>query len=261
MKNVYNKFKRIIGEYDATNEYIELILRDFGDRIATHENYNKFLLELSQKHNIKINEYKIQNVHSRIVKNYLVSVHLCFETFLKDINELGNKYTEDWRTKDKEDSWLKHICNNVLNRESQKKINDMILLCEYYRGIRNTTVHDLHMRRCDVTYSMLNPVKDSLKCRFPKLEAPKDIDTLGFDDFILFTRCAKEIGEVIFNNFSYDIEKIVELFDYKKFNSIKNSDKRLKSAVSEQIKMEYNLEGNQLEECVKNIINAYHKAC
>lgn len=53
--------------YDATNEYIELIRREFKQQVQSKENPNTYFTELSVKHKIKLNEYRIEDADNIII--------------------------------------------------------------------------------------------------------------------------------------------------------------------------------------------------
>lgn len=48
-KNSYNKFKEILGDYDATNECIELIIREALCQYTSDD-----LEKMSEQHSIKV---------------------------------------------------------------------------------------------------------------------------------------------------------------------------------------------------------------
>ena len=83
-KNILNNFKNVLGQYCAINQFIELSKRyfvsDHQKDIATRENF----IALATHNSITLTDYNPQNMVDAISRSYIVNVHLCFETFLKD---------------------------------------------------------------------------------------------------------------------------------------------------------------------------------
>lgn len=91
--------------------------------------------------------------------------------------------------------------------EDKKKIYD---LCEYYRLIRNSAVHDL----CAVDdhtkeYKGLKKYNFKVDAKFTRLSAPNEYNNISFDDFIIFARSCVEFATYLFDHISYDYEKII----------------------------------------------------
>ena len=97
-------------------------------------------------------------------------------------------------------------------------------LCEYYRLIRNSAVHDL----CEVDdhikeYKKLQKYDFKVEAKFSKLSAPNEYDNISFDDFVMFARSCVELATYLFNHISFDYEKIVmdatnpQKADWKKY--------------------------------------------
>ena len=84
-------------------------------------------------------------------------------------------------------------------------IKNDIIICEYYRLIRNCIVH-----KGELSSEMKNKralIKSSYN---PRLNAPNDLNTLIFDDQVLFSRAAYNVAKFIFNNSQYDIRQIID---------------------------------------------------
>lgn len=79
-ENILNNFKNVLGQYCAINQFIELFKRcfvsDHQKDIATRENFIALTTHIT--------DYNPQNMVDAISRSYIVNVHLCFETFLKD---------------------------------------------------------------------------------------------------------------------------------------------------------------------------------
>lgn len=245
----------MLGEYDAVNEFIELIIRDFKKIYKTQSQEIDFLKEKSKEHNIIITSYNADLMYSKITQNYIVSVQQCFETFLKQIYEEGkNLGKQGWSFKEKEDTWLTCVTKNVLSKEQCDELDGLIEICDYYNKVRNFAVHDLS-REDEIAkaYRDLQNIIPMIKSRYNTLNAPNKIEHINFDDFILFSRVSKDVAKSIFKHFEYDINKIIINNDFTKYRSFKNNPERLKSAIKGYLQTKYTLDQNSLDDCVEEI--------
>lgn len=175
---MYNSFKKLLGEYDAVSEFIELMVRDFKYRYEDYIMDSKFLENKSKEHNIFITSYDYNIFSNKITTNYIVSVNQCFESFLKDVNINGKKigkYT--WNSRREGESWLNCIVNNVLTLEERESTQPIIELCEYYRLVRNHSVHSISKKdECEKNFKLLQKNIEFIKNRYSKLNAPNEIN-------------------------------------------------------------------------------------
>lgn len=94
-KNAINKFKQILGEYCAINQFVELSKRVFAyDHESDLSNIESFI-SLSEKHKLAIATYDLSQMTLKISLSYIVNVHQCFETFLKEVYNLNRAYGLD----------------------------------------------------------------------------------------------------------------------------------------------------------------------
>ncbi|MFV0577488.1 MAG: hypothetical protein ACK5NU_02355 [Fusobacterium ulcerans] len=244
--NPYNDLKKVLGKCDARNEYIELILREFEE-----EKDKKNLKELSEKHEIKLDTFDFDELKKKNINNYILTVHLCFEEYLNKINNLGKEIGKNWKNKKNEGSLLEHIKENV---DFNEKMIDLFEICEYYRMVRNVYLHNGKSKEIS-----LEKYREIRKKNFPEIkeEVPNDILNLSFYDFIFFTVAVKKLGKLIYFNLKYDLEKIKKNLDvtYKKFNKLKNNEKRLESSIEMELKTCYNISNEERKECVEYIKN------
>ena len=80
-----NNFKNILGRYCAINQFVELSKRCF---LVEHEKeiqQRECFVELATKHSVTLTNYDAETMVAEIYRSYIVNVHLCFETFLKDV--------------------------------------------------------------------------------------------------------------------------------------------------------------------------------
>lgn len=210
-KNILNKFKENLGQYCAINQFVELAKRCF---VSDHENEIKdkgSLTALATQNSITLTSYNADMMINLISKSYIINTHLCFETFLKEICTLVHKYgLNEFSEKSKDESWLQCAVRNIVVDKLPPDMQSIYELCEYYRLIRNSSVHDL----CNVNehldkYNSLKKYNFKTDAKFNKLVAPNMYDYISFDDFVMFSRSCIELATYLFDNISYDYKKII----------------------------------------------------
>ena len=81
-ENILSAFKNELGYVDATNQYVELLVRmtekDYGAVLKNN------LQGLAQSVNLNVSTLT-EDYMCRISKSYIVNVNSCFENFLKSI--------------------------------------------------------------------------------------------------------------------------------------------------------------------------------
>lgn len=212
-ENILSAFKNELGYVNATNQYVELSVRiterDYGTEMKNN------LCGLARDVNLNVSTLT-EDYMCRISKSYIVNIHSCFEKFLKSFkllpgsptNITANKKTED-------DDWLDWTLKIVFSSIDNDIKND-IVICEYYRLIRNCIVHNGEPSAALKNKFALIKTTDN-----PRLNAPNGLDSLCFDDQVLFSRAACRVAKYIFNNSQYDINTIIENYKESLIDLIK----------------------------------------
>lgn len=240
-KNILNNFKDILGQYCAINQFVELSKRCFISEHTAQLSTREAFIELATQNHITLTSYNPDKMVNTISKSYIVNIHLCFETFLKnacrEVKEFGIK---EYSEKRQDDSWLKCARLNILGNIIPKEKQALFDLCEYYRLIRNTAVHDL----CDVQsrkteYEKLKKYDFKTDAKFAKLIAPNEYENITFDDFVMFSRSCVELATYLFNEIDYDYSKIVRTIPhtFRRYN-----DDRLNRAIFSYIHTWYKVD-------------------
>ena len=194
---------------------------------------------MAESHNISLTSYEPIGMIHKISLSYIVHIHLCFETFVKDVCRHARLFGNvEVKEKVKEESWLLYAERLLLN-QLPKEIQPLFDLCEYYRLIRNTAVHDL----CDVEtrtkeYRQLKKYDFPQDTKFEKLKAPNEYENISFDDFVMFARSCNELANFIYANLRYDYKKLVNSIEHeqiKKLTKYKNNRVRGEKALSRYI--------------------------
>lgn len=201
-ENILSAFKNELGYVDATNQYVELSVRmtekDYGSVLKSD------LRELAQSVNLNVS-CLAEDYMCRISKSYIVNVNSCFENFLKSFRHLPGSPTNITKIeKTSENDWLEWTLNIAFSSIENDLKND-IVICEYYRLIRNCIVHNgAAPAALKNKYALIKTTDNS------RLNAPNGLDSLTFDDQVLFSRAAYNVAKYIFNNSQYDINAIIE---------------------------------------------------
>lgn len=250
-KNALNNFKDVLGKYCAINQFVELSKRCFV--VEHHHEIQKkeTFVELATEYAVTLTNYDADVMASEICRSYIVNVHLCFETFLKDVCWQMKKYGKNkYKPRIQEESYLSCAVRNICGNNLADDIKPLYDLCEYYRLIRNTSVHDL----CDVDshekeYDKLKTYNFKTEAKFSRLLAPNKYEEISFDDFVMFSRCCVELATYIFGKMSYDYVKIVLDIPNKQMSKLrKYSKKRQEQALYSYIKTLYNVDENLIEQ-------------
>lgn len=200
-ENIWSAFKNELGYVNATNQYVELSVRlaenDHGPDLKSN------LQRVAQSVNLSVSALT-EDYMTRISKSYIVSIYSCFEEFLISFKHLpGSPTNITSKDKKKEDDWLNWTLNIAFSSIENAIKND-VTICEYYRLIRNHIVH-----KQDISSELKNKYALIRTDNNPRLNAPNDLNSLTFDDQVLFSRAACNVARYIFSNSQYDIDAII----------------------------------------------------
>lgn len=200
-ENLLSVFKKELGYVNATNQYVELSIRITEKEHCT--DLKNDLRGLAQSVNLNVSTLT-EDYMCRISKSYIVNIHSCFENFLKSFKLLPGSPTNTTHIiKNKDDEWLDWTLNIAFSGIENDIRNDVVI-CEYYRLIRNCIVHNGESSTALKNKFALIKTTDN-----PSLNAPHSLDSLTFDDQVLFSRAAYNVAKFIFNNSQYDINAII----------------------------------------------------
>ena len=234
-KNVLNRFKDILGQYCAICQFMELSKRCFvNDHAQDIVSREKFIC-LATKNEVTLTNYDAEAMIYAISRNYIVNVHLCLETFLKEVEEQLKIYGRNtYQVRLTGESYLSCITRNLVPEKLPKNIQEIYDLCEYYRLVRNLSVHDLCNvgKRAEVyknyvrAYNQIQKYNYKKDAKFDKLSAPNEYANISFDDFVMFARSCVELATYLFQNIAYDYEKIILKIPHKQIVKWKRYDRQ-----------------------------------
>lgn len=247
-KLFYNEFKKTLGVSDAINEYIEVLLRQFERSSYDEASFQ----ELASEFGIRVNDVSPKDAIGKIREYYIVTVFQTFEFFLKQLDGFLREYGIYKENKDSSTPMLKHIHKSLLGmKQTSDTAYLYYLICDYYRLVRNLCAHTDNVKKVQDAYQKLLDRKEEISTLFQKLDAPNKYGNINFDDFILYSRAAKKLAEMYKDNIKYDIDKIVNNYDMKRFCVFRNNSERLRKSVENEIKVKFCMS----TETVKNVVD------
>lgn len=179
--------KRQLGELDAICECLELAARDFEAHALAAQNVDAFVTQRSNQHGISVATVDLKDFRRHAACLYIVSVQQGLEGFLRELKR-EHPDGDKWALSN-EDDRLTETAQNVALQPTLS-----FDVCQYYRLVRNAFVHPAARDK------PRDRVRQALRARMEAVEslrhlaAPNEFDAVSFDDFVLFTRCAKDIA-------------------------------------------------------------------
>lgn len=225
-KNTLNNFKQIIGEYCAINQFIELSKRSFLSDHASLLADRSAFIKFADEHSIALTCYDSKQMVHSISLSYIVNTHLCFETFIKELYQQIKIYGKTpLQEKQQDESWLKCVCRNAYGTHIPEHTIAIFALCEYYRLVRNSAVHDLcNIETHSSVYKGLLKFDFNTSAKYAKLSAPNPYENICFDDFVMFSRSCIELASALYDVLELDCKKIISslpdsiILKWKKYN-------------------------------------------
>lgn len=203
-ENIWSVFKKELGYINATNQYLEMSVRMIEKEHGTA--LKKDLQKLAKSVNLNVSALA-EDYMCRISKSYIVNINSCFENFLKSFRHLPGSPTNITNIrKERQDDWLEWTLSIAFS-DIENDIKNDIAICEYYRLIRNSIVHDGEFSAKLKNKRALIKTTDN-----QRLSAPNGLESLSFDDQVLFSRAAYNVVKYIFTNSQYDINTIAEAY-------------------------------------------------
>lgn len=256
----YKCFQNLLetfGAVDAIVECIELSVRELLRQAEKHDDFDAYISKKASINNINVNTVCAKSLKSRACQLHILNVHQQFELYLDNFKK-ENPQISALPDNNKE-STLKRTLKAVGNDSgliSQLEIDIM----EYYKNIRNVFMHpEINKNKHDSSaYTIKNKLKSDKNLK--KYSAPNPYVSLEFDDFILFTKVAKDIAEKLCILGVPSIENIAAMVQlsihFKKLRKFKNNQKRLENSLATLCRCEYSISRTDAEEIVPKLAEA-----
>lgn len=253
----YRILKKRLGEFDAVVECNEIAIKEFVERAKVAPNgINRYIQELSIKHNVNVDYVDFDKFSSRIRQYYIASVSQQFEQFLFDFKKEFQLYFGDeltWKVRIDNETVLENSLKNVFNGKMLKPStisNDLTLCYEYYRLIRNFMAHtDRDKKRIEQIHSKIHKNKNVFINELELQSLPNKIYEIDFSDFILFTNIVKHLAFNLSVSAKPNNERITEiLFNvvdnesgtfFQGIKKLKNDDVRYSKAIKNHLRTNF----------------------
>ena len=261
--NILNELKKEIGIFNVTNEFIEVMHRDFcahkKDILSDYQKLSAFAGEYGI-HLTRVTEESVTG----IAEMYLLSIHASFSAFLNRFIVLDGSPMRACKPRREGETLLDWIIKELDSHGSSSKIQCCCRVCEYYRLIRNGVAHPDKKRSKDE--EKLQKLKeyfleDDFAQSFVKhLDAPNPRNQLGFDDQVLFSKAVLSLAKHIYYDSQYNLHEHIlrnhkELV--KRMGVLKAAEKREKYLLG-YFRHIYPLNQERIEE-IKQIVSDYNK--
>lgn len=213
--NIYNIFKNEIGIATVTNEWIELMYREFcaehGELLSDSDKLKAF----SRHHKINLTQIKSENA-VKISGLYIINVHSMFSVFLASFIKLPGAPTKAIKERANGEDVLTWILKGVYPQGYDEDIECSYMICNYFRLIRNSLLHGNSRKLSPAEKMSLEKAneffsKNSYFKGFRKaLSAPNPVDQLVFDDQVLFSKAANNLAKRIYFDSTYDLRAHIQ---------------------------------------------------
>lgn len=212
----YRNFVHQLGEADAIVECIELASRDLKSRATTKPSV---VDDLSEQHGVRVNQINWDTFLNDIARMHLVSVYQQLEYFYKSLPK-QHPSGGSWRKLGDKEPRIDFLMSCMGVDESSLG-EHRVRIVEYYRLTRNQYVHSLAEKETQTNYrNSLLSSRNSWSTEYP-LAAPNALGELTFDDFILFTRAAKDLAYEFCKSIDPNTENVVK--GLQRLDQIENS--------------------------------------
>jgi hypothetical protein len=220
-----------LGKLDAYVELNELAIRAFEKSAYNAPDIKKFIMGLSEEHNIKVQFESFPNLSAWATQHYIVAVHEATHFFLFEykrefVGVLKLSFEKDWPNVDGN-----KLTDTLAQVEKLTKRGGVcsavgkvqIAIFNYYHFLRNRLAH-LHTKNyqgLNEEYQLIRTHKDEISRLYNVDNAPNHLDNINFQDFFIFTRAVKEIASKLCDLGMPTPQQIVNYIGNDKFKGLK----------------------------------------
>lgn len=198
----YNNLLLELGRNDYVIEISEIAVKDFLKQINSSYKPEEYIKEKCREYGIMLSYDKSNSYYNQITLGHIASVYHIAETFLYEMQEEYNSFTnESWRfqpnkTKLEQTITFFKAKNRFNNTDSIATY--LLDTFEYYHQVRVYFSHKKTVSVREVS-NKWNKAKNhfetdtSLLTKYRIKNKPKDLQFLDFEDYFLFTQITKEL--------------------------------------------------------------------
>jgi len=248
----YRELKHQLGELDALCECIELATRDLVNRASAAPDRHAYVADLAKHLGIHVNRVDVPSLRPHVARLYILTVHQCLEDFLIGLRDEHPKGKE-WDIDDNADRLTKIA--RTIGFEHTLAFD----VCQYYRDIRNATVHRSARNRIGGDGPALEALRDRVaeNPALWNLHAPNRYEAVSFDDFVLFTRSTKTLAEDLCKAARPSDEELAEIVEAKTVNlesRFRKAPERLANARSGFLQTTYSISRQEADRILAGLL-------
>lgn len=230
----FRNLKKGLGEFDAVVECNEIAIREFLENLESSKDQKQFIIDISQKHKVKVDTIRTDLFSSRIRLFYILSVMQQAEQFFDELRKEYKTYNTSWAEKEDGETDFDNLLRNFFSSKG-RGINEIGKEVyhgfEYYRLIRNRFAHseEKDLKKLEHQCLKIREYVNFYNLTFHSFDSPNNYDKIDFNDFLLFTNIIKHIGYTLCEKCKPDnaqlAEKICTLeikLENKTINPLKN---------------------------------------
>jgi hypothetical protein len=262
----YREFKRELGKTNAAVECAELAVRRFLHEAEIAKDGSAFVKAASKEYGVRVDTLDAPLLKRLLTQLHLTTVHQEFESFLQSMmREHRGKAVE----LEKGDSLLKGTLKDAFGayEAGVKKLGRFeVEIAEYYRLVRNSFAHDGSTVAAKADIPRLRKLLEEQDDKsYARLSAPHAVDSVDFDDFILFSRVSKRLASNFCLEWRPTDKRIAEMLkeqsessesgiDFSRLGRIKQNEGQLRRTVSNGLRTMYSIEHDEAEPIVDILV-------
>lgn len=245
MLEFYNEFKKHMGMFDASIEYLEFCTRYISSS-------DDKLDEKISSTGIKLNQDEIKKIKKMPYQMYILSTYGVFEEFIANyrsclVNKL-NIQIKDYDNMSKLDIILKNLGEiDDFKQDIDDIYKSIEYSClEYYRYCRNRGAHqgtDFEKK----IKSAFDEMQKNKKWKDLSEKYPINYIELNFNDFTLMSKCILDLVNRLMKLVQKKNLDLLKQIDLKSLNRFQNNPDRYKTAIIQKIITELNLDRSDAE--------------
>jgi hypothetical protein len=195
------QLRKRLGEVGALVELNELAVRAFSAAASASGNVMSFVQQACDAHDIRVRAVTLDGLSVHAAQSYVLMVHQELEVFVRDLQgEHEALVGSSWVKRDEKEGLLAWVvraanahCHDRAMRVDLALPDYRVVL--YYSALRTALVHP-HLRdehRLDRRLKKVSESLDDIVAAYGV--QPAAFDSLSFDDFVLFSRATRDLGD------------------------------------------------------------------
>lgn len=247
--------RKIFGEIDAIVECVELSVREFSRQVQKADDPEGYIVDMARQNGVRVNTVKFPDLHQRTSCLHILNVYQQFDVFLNEFKREASGISLS--SEQGNESLFMQILgclDNVDGLVSELEIE----ILEYYREIRNIFMHgDVRPDKAERRRKKMAGI-DQSDGILEKYDAPNCYENIQFDDFVLFTKVAKDVEKKLCILARPSNDQIAELLretrGYRSAQKLKTNPERMRRALIQLCATEYALSKGEADEIVRILL-------